>query len=41
MSMTFDLKTTREDLSSDCNEEKDYHFALMLYEVLFPKSTWR
>ena len=41
MSMSFDLKTTKEDLSSDCKEEKDHHFAVMLYEVLFPKSTWR
>ena len=41
MSMDFELKTTREDLSDDASIEKDHHFAVMLYEVLFPKSTWQ
>ena len=41
MSMDFTLKTTREDLSDDAQEEKDHHFAVMLYEVLLPKSSWQ
>lgn len=41
MSFDFELKTTREDLSDDASEEKDHHFAVMLYEILLPKSTWQ
>ena len=41
MSMDYELKTTRDDLSDDSKVEKDHHFAVMLYEVLFPKSAWR
>ncbi len=41
MSMSYELKTTRSDLTDDSKVEKDHHFAVMLYEVLFPKSVWR
>ena len=41
MSFEYELKTTRDDLSDDRLVEKDHHFAVMLYEVLLPKSNWR
>ena len=41
MSLDFELKTTVAGLSDDSTVESDYHFAVMLYEVLFPKSAWR
>lgn len=41
MNMSYTLKTTREDLSDDASVEKDHHFAVMLYEVMFPRSNWR
>lgn len=41
MSFEYELKTTREDLTDDASVEKDHHFAVMLYEVMFPKSTWK
>ena len=41
MDMSYTLKTTREDLTDDSKVEKDHHFAVMLYEVMFPKSNWR
>ena len=41
MSMSYELKTTRPDLSDDSSVESDHHFAVMLYEVMLPKSTWR
>ena len=41
MSFEYELKTTRDDLSDDSKVEKDHHFAVMLYEVMFPKSVWR
>ena len=41
MSFDFSLKTTVPGLSDDSKIESDHHFAVMLYEVLFPKSTWR
>lgn len=41
MSFDFSLKTTVSGLSDDSKAESDHHFAVMLYEVLFPKSTWR
>ena len=41
MSFDYELKTTRDDLSDDSQVEKDHHFAVMLYEVLLPKSSWR
>lgn len=40
MSLTYELKTTRLDLSDDRNEEKEHHFAVMLYEVMLPQSSW-
>ena len=41
MSFDYELKTTRDDLSDDSQVEKNHHFAVMLYEVLLPKSSWR
>ena len=41
MSVTFDLKTKVDDLSDDAKVEADHHFAIMMYEVLMPKSVWR
>lgn len=41
MSFTFELKTTNPELSDDSKADSPYHFAVMLYEVLFPKSSWR
>ena len=41
MSFDFTLKSTVPGLSDDSKAESDHHFAVMLYEVLFPKSTWR
>lgn len=41
MSFTYELKTTKSDLSDDSKADSPYHFAVMLYEVLFPKSSWR
>lgn len=40
MSMTYELKTTRPDLTDDLSIEKEHHFAVMLYEVMFPRSAW-
>ncbi len=43
MSLTFDIAKMKDEyvdlLSLDRNSEKD-HFAIMLYEVMLPKSTW-
>lgn len=42
MSLTYELKTTRSDLSDDSKDlTKEHHFSMMLYEVLFPNSTWK
>ena len=41
MTFTYELKTTRADLTDDIKVEKDHHFAVMLYEVMFPNSVWR
>ena len=41
MSFDFELKTTVEGLSDDSTADTKYHFAVMLYEVLFPRSAWR
>lgn len=41
MSFDFTLKTVKQGLSDDSKVESDHHFAVMLYEVMFPKSTWR
>ena len=41
MSFDYELKTTRDDLSDDLQVEKNHHFAVMLYEVLLPNSSWR
>ena len=40
MSFSYTLKSTAPELSDDSREESQYHFAVMLYEVMFPKSTW-
>lgn len=41
MSFSFELVTEIDTLSDDKDAETDHHFAVMLYEVLLPKSTWR
>ena len=43
MSLTYELKTYRgrEDLTDDSKVEKEHHFAVMLYEVMFPNSSWK
>jgi len=41
MSFDFTLKNDIPGLSDDSKAESDHHFAVMLYEVLFPRSTWR
>lgn len=41
MSLTYELNTTLPDLSDDVKEEKNHHFAVMLYEVMLPDSIWR
>lgn len=43
MSMSYELKTFKAgyDVSDDADEEKDHHFAVMLYEVLMPNSSWQ
>lgn len=41
MTFTYELKTTRADLTDDIKVENDHHFAVMLYEVMFPNSVWR
>ena len=41
MSMSFDLKEARyANLVMNRNDTENKHFAAMLYEVLFPNSTW-
>lgn len=41
MSLEFELKSTVADLTDDAQEEKDHHFSVMLYEVMFPNSIWK
>ena len=40
MSFSYTLKTTAPDLSDDSKADSKYHFAVRLYEVMFPQSTW-
>ncbi len=41
MELTYQLVSSEyEDLTSDMNNQNKAHFALMLYEVLIPDSTW-
>ena len=41
MSFTFELKhSIYDDLTDDKNDESKVHFAVMLYEIMFPGSTW-